>query len=303
MNSGIHEEDYRRIVDAIGPTHFLPNTCVEIVRPLQRQEPPKHVLFDFDGTLSLIREGWPKVMVPMMVEVLQATGTDESPQALYDLAFEFVAQLTGKQTIYQMIRLAEEVRKRGAAPEDPLIYKRMYHDRLMLRIADRREALRSGKVAPEEMLVPCAFDILEELSRRDVQLYLASGTDEHYVLEEARMLMLDSYFGSHIYGALDDCKAFSKAQVIERILRDNHVGGSALLGFGDGYVEIRNIKSVGGAAVAVASDEARRSGKPDPWKRDRLIGVGADLVIPDYRDFQPLLAYLWNEPADGTKVG
>ena len=29
-----------------------------------------HVLFDFDGTLSLIREGWPEVMVPMFVEML-----------------------------------------------------------------------------------------------------------------------------------------------------------------------------------------------------------------------------------------
>ena len=297
MNATDHEEDYRRVADEIGPARFLPNTSVEIVRPLPRREPPRHVLFDFDGTLSLIREGWPEVMVPMMVEILQATGTDESPDALRDLAFEFVAQLTGKQTIYQMIRLAEEVRKRGTEPEDPLIYKQMYHDRLMRRIADRREALCSGKATPEEMLVPGTFDILKELRRRGVQMYLASGTDEHYVVEEARMLMLDEFFGAHIYGALEDHKAFSKAQVIERILRENRVGGSALLGFGDGYVEIANIKSVGGAAVAVASDEAGRSGKPDPWKRDRLIGVGADLVIPDFRDFQPLLAYLWNEPA------
>ena len=29
-----------------------------------------HVLFDFDGTLSLIRQGWPEVMVPMFVEML-----------------------------------------------------------------------------------------------------------------------------------------------------------------------------------------------------------------------------------------
>ena len=72
--------------------------------------------------------------------------------------------------------------------------------------------------------------------------------------------------------------------MIERILRENAVDGASLLGFGDGYVEIQNIKAVGGVAVAVASDEAGRSGRPDPWKRDRLIGAGADIVIPDYRD-------------------
>ena len=52
----------------------------------------------------------------MMVEVLQATGTDESPEALAELAREFVMELTGKQTIYQMIRLAEEVPSAAARP-------------------------------------------------------------------------------------------------------------------------------------------------------------------------------------------
>jgi len=83
--------------------------------------------------------------------------------------------------------------------------------------------------------------------------------------------------------------------VIDRILKENEVPGEALVGFGDGYVEIQNVKAVGGVAVAVASEEAGRSGRPDPWKRDRLIGAGADLVIPDFRDFRPLVAYLWNE--------
>ena len=253
------------------------------------------MLFDFDGTLSLIREGWPQVMVPMMVEVLQETGTDESADALQQMVFEFVMQLNGKQTIYQMIRLAEEVRARGGTPQDPLVYKQVYHDRLMQRIAGRREALRCGKVPPREMLVPYSLEILEELRRRDVALYVASGTDERYVIEEARLLGLDKYFGPHIYGALVDYRTFSKALVIERILRENQVEGELLLGFGDGYVEIQNIKAAGGTAVAVASDEAGRSGKPDAWKRDRLIGVGADLVIGDYRDWRELLAYLWNE--------
>jgi hypothetical protein len=55
---------------------------------------------------------------------------------------------------------------------------------------------------------------------------------------------------------------------------------------------MENVKAVAGTAVAVASDEAGRSGKPDPWKRDRLIGIGADLVIPDYRDWRVLLKYV-----------
>jgi hypothetical protein len=78
--------------------------------------------------------------------------------------------------------------------------------------------------------------------------------------------------------------------VIERILRENAIPGDKLLAFGDGYVEIENTKEVGGLAVAVASDEAHNgSGRMDEWKRDRLSGVGADIVIPDYRDAAALL--------------
>src|SRR5690606_37943376 len=109
---------------------------------------------------------------------------------------------------------------------------------------------------------------------------------------------LTPYFGRHIYGALDDYKNFSKKMVIERILREDAITGTNLLAFGDGYVEIENTKEVGGLAIAVASDEANNgSGNVDAWKRERLLGVGADVVIPDYRDAEPLLAVLLGEAA------
>ena len=296
MNLDYYEEDYRRVVDHSGPQQFLPGSNIEVVCPRSRHAPPGHVLFDFDGTLSLIREGWPEVMVPMMVEILLATGTDETAEALGRIAGEFVMQLNGKQTIYQMIRLAEEVERRGGTPQPPAVYKQWYHDRLMEKITTRREALRSHSATPEEMLVPHSLAMLRQLRDRGARLYLASGTDQRYVVEEVRLLGLDEYFGLHVYGALDDYKSYSKAMVIRRILNENRVDGRSLVGFGDGYVEIQNIKSAGGTAVAVASDEARRSGKPDAWKRDRLIGVGADYVIPDYRDCRQLLDHLWNDP-------
>jgi phosphoglycolate phosphatase len=294
MTATYFEEDYRPVAATGGSGRFLPGTGIEIVRELGPRQPPRHVLFDFDGTLSLIREGWVEIMVPLMVETLVATGTDESRATLTSLAREFVMELTGKQTIYQMIRLAEEVRKRGGEPKEPAEYKQTYHDRLMERIAGRREALRSGQASPDEMLVPGSIELLDALQARGVELYVASGTDEAYVIEEVRLLGLDRYFGPYVYGAQDDIKAFSKAMVIERILKENRVPGELLLGFGDGYVEIQNIRTVDGVAVAVASDEAARSGKPDAWKRERLIGAGADIVIPDYQECRTLIEHLWN---------
>jgi len=292
MTATFYEDDYRPVATACVSGEFLPGTDIEIIHPIHREETPRHVLFDFDGTLSLIREGWVEIMVPLLVENLMATGTTESAEAIERLVREFVMELTGKQTIYQMIRLAEEVKKRGGTPLEPAQYKQMYHDRLMEKIASRREALRMGSASPNEMLVPDSRALLEALSERGLELYVASGTDEYYVIEEVQLLKLDGYFGPHVYGACDDYKAFSKAMVIDRIIKENRVPGSQLLGFGDGYVEIQNIKAVGGIAVAVASDEIGRSGKPDAWKRERLIGAGADIVIPDYKDYLPLLKYL-----------
>jgi phosphoglycolate phosphatase-like HAD superfamily hydrolase len=291
----VHENDYERRFSGERTSRFLPGTSIELIDEFEPGEPPRFAVFDFDGTLSLVREGWPEVMCPMMVEELRATGTDESDEELTQIAMDFIMELNGKQTIYQMIRLAEEIQKRGGTPQEPLEYKHRYHENLMRRIETRREGLRDGSKAAEEMLVPGTVQLLDELKNRHVSLYLASGTDENYVREEADLLGLTPFFGEHIYGACDDFKSFSKQMVIERILRENNVEGARLIGFGDGYVEIDNIKSAGGTAVAVASDEAARNGQPDPWKRNRLLGVGADLVIPDFSESAVLCRFLWKE--------
>jgi len=256
-----------------------------------------HVLFDFDGTLSLIRQGWPDVMVPMFVEMLPPR-PGETEADLARLAFEDIMRLNGKQTIYQMIQLADRVRERGGTPRDPLWYKHEYLTRLEVRIRHRIEALESGRSAPDDLLVHGSRSLLEELRRRNLPLYLASGTDEVFVRREADLLGLTPFFGSHIYGALDDYRKFSKKMVIDRILRDHQIPGSQLLAFGDGYVEIQNTKEAGGLAVAVASDEAANgSGRMDEWKRQRLLGVGADVVIPDFRDARALLDRILRTPA------
>lgn len=267
---------------------------IEILRPQLPRGRFRSALFDFDGTLSLIREGWPQVMIPMMVEELRRTGTSESDEQLSQAVEEFVMRLNGRQTIYQMIQLADEVKRRGGTPSDPLEYKHRYHDLLMARIQGRLYALETGRSTPEEWTVPGSHALLENLKRRGVRLYLASGTDLKYVRREAELLGLADYFGEHIYGALDDYQNFSKQMIIERILREERLQGEELLGFGDGFVEIQEIRKVGGVAVAVASDEVRRQGI-HRWKRDRLVSAGADLVIPEYRQGDRLLAYLFGE--------
>ena len=267
---------------------------MEILNPDLPRGRFRSVLFDFDGTLSLIREGWPQIMIPMMVEVLRGTGTSETDSQLTAAVEEFVMRLNGRQTIYQMMQLADEVRKRGGRPREPLAYKHRYHDLLMQRIDSRLAALQSGDATPEQYTVPGSHAFLEALRQRGLTLYLASGTDLKYVRKEADLLGLSTYFGEHIYGALDDYQNFSKKMVIERILGEHGLRGEELLAFGDGFVEIEEVKRVGGVAVAVASDEVRRQGI-NAWKRNRLVRAGADIVIPEYRQHARLLRFLFAE--------
>jgi phosphoglycolate phosphatase-like HAD superfamily hydrolase len=259
-----------------------------------------HVLFDFDGTLSLIRQGWPEIMVPMFVELLPRLA-GESEADVARLALDDIMRLNGKQTIYQMIQLAERIRQRGAEPREPLWYKHEYLRRLDVMIRDRVEGLRAGRLQPDDLLVYGTRQLLEHLHVRGLTLYLASGTDEPFVKDEAELLDVARYFSGRIYGARDDYQSFSKQIVIDRILHENAIPGERLLAFGDGYVEIENTKAAGGLAVAVASDEAHNgSGRMDDWKRQRLLGVGADVVIPDYRDAVPLLDWIFGRPAGGA---
>ena len=164
---------------------FLADTHIEIINPDIQRGRIRSVLFDFDGTLSLIREGWQGVMIPMMVEILQALDTGETEGELTAIVTEFVDRLTGKQTIYQMIELCAQVEKRGAQPLEPLAYKHTYLDKLWTRIAHRVVGRKEGAIAPLDMVVHGAFDVLENLGQRAIMCYLASGTDQPYVLDEA----------------------------------------------------------------------------------------------------------------------
>jgi len=265
---------------------------IEHLRPGVSAKHARVVLFDFDGTLSLIRAGWVDVMVPMMVEELLKLNTGESEESLRALVEDFVARLTGKQTMYQMIELADQVRARGGKPEDPLVYKRRYLDLLHTRIAHRLEELRSGNCSLEKYLVPGARRLLEALHARGLKMYLASGTDQQYMREEADLLDVSRYFEGRVYGALDDYKSFSKKILIQRLIAGAEATGDQFLGFGDGYVEIENVKEVGGVAVGVATDEPECA-RVNEWKRKRLAGVGADFIIPNFLCHEELLATLF----------
>jgi phosphoglycolate phosphatase-like HAD superfamily hydrolase len=266
---------------------------IEELNPDYRRGRFRFAIFDFDGTISLIREGWQGIMIPYFTEELAACpGAADIPRdALEEEARDFIYINTGKQTIYQCIELAERVKRLGGRERDPLDYKAEYHRRLLERIKSRIAELEAFPEKAPLHVVPGSFNILRALKERGIVMYLASGTDEVYVLKEARLLGVDGFFAG-IYGAQDDYRNFSKKLVIERIIREHKLQGEELIGFGDGYVEIENVKGVGGFACGVATNEVTRSGV-DQWKRNRLKASGADCIIPDFSETEKLLEYLF----------
>jgi phosphoglycolate phosphatase-like HAD superfamily hydrolase len=251
------------------------------------------VLFDFDGTLSLFREGWPRVMAGLGVEALRAAGAREPADELHALVEEGVMRLNGKPTLVQMEWLAAEVARRGGTPADPAEYKAEYTARLLRLVDGRTGAVESGRARPQEWAVPGAHALLAGLQHRGVPVYLASGTDAAFVLREVGLLGLADHFGPHVHAPVGDGDGFSKRAVIERVLTSG-VRGEELLGFGDGWVETEEVRRVGGVAVGVASDEEGR-GVVNAAKRERLLAAGADVIVPDYRHADALLAWLFGD--------
>src|SRR4051812_13627099 len=95
------------------------------------------VLFDFDGTLSLFREGWPRLMTDMMVGFLREAGNIEPRESLTLRVENFIMELNGRPAVFQMMRLAEEITVRGKTPLPAESYLREYDRRLLAMTADR----------------------------------------------------------------------------------------------------------------------------------------------------------------------
>ncbi len=254
----------------------------------------RHAVFDFDGTLSLIRAGWQKVMIAHFVRELEQTPTSESWEELSQVCRGFITRLTGKQTIYQMLQLVEEVSSRRGKHRLASEYKREYLNLFHKAIRPRLDALESKREPPAAYLVRNSIGLLEGLASRDVTCYLASGTDHEFVVDEVGLLGLTPFLEGRIYGAQEDYRLFSKKMLIKRILSENQLQGCELVTFGDGYVEIENTKEVGGLAVGIASLESGVSGW-DLWKKKRLLEVGVDILVPDWQEADLLLAYLFGE--------
>jgi rfaE bifunctional protein kinase chain/domain len=275
---------------------YIEGTEIEVIGELPSDLQIEHCIFDHDGTLSTLREGWEKIMEPMMVQAVLGPRYESADPTLFAKITKEVRSLidrtTGIQTLVQMQRLAELVRQAAFVDEKQILdehgYKRIFNEQLLKMIGKRMAKLESGELTPADFQIKNAMLLLQELHRRGVKLYLASGTDQPDVVAEAKAMGYADLFEGRIFGAVGDITIEAKKIVLDRIIYENDLVGPQFATFGDGPVEMRETRKCGGFSIGVASDEVRRSG----WnmaKRSRLIRAGANLIVPDFSQIPALL--------------
>ena len=267
-------------------------------------EPPpeldiRHVIFDHDGTISTLREGWEKIMQPMMMKAVLGAHYATADETLFHRAKnrvnEFIERTTGIQTIAQMHGLLDLIREFGLVPEEQIRsaaeYKGIYNEELKALVNLRLGKLDRGELDIDDFTLKGAVPFLRALQGAGLRLYLASGTDEDDVKQEAARLGYADAFDGGIYGSIGEVAKDAKKIVIERIMNEVHGAFGQLIAFGDGPVEMRETTRRGSYAVGIASDEMRRFGL-NIEKRSRLIRAGAHAIVPDFSQWEKLWGFL-----------
>ena len=242
------------------------------------------VVFDFDGTLSWIRHGWPRMMTGLFRRYYPTVGIADDAER--ERLFEgIVFGMNGQPTIQQMTTFVRAVKGCGGPEHDPEDLRAEFQAELDAAIARRVEAVRGGLKDRDAYVVHGARAILEWLRAQGLRLWVLSSSVQHRVREEAEILGLDGFFEDRIFGSTGDPRGFSKASVFAEILARTGGTGANVLSFGDGPVEMRDTRALGGIAVGVCTDEdVNGSGTVEAGKRAILLGAGAQVILPDFRD-------------------
>jgi rfaE bifunctional protein kinase chain/domain len=279
---------------------YLDNTEIEIIHRWKEKPEIEYAIFDHDGTISTMREGWELIMAPVMLRAVLGDRYHNADEALFRKVkirvAEYIDKTTGIQTLVQMKGLLGLIKEFGCVDESAMLdefgYKKIYNDELLKMVKEREIKYSNGELSIDDLTMKNAIPFLKKLHDSGIKLYLASGTDVDDVAAEARVLGYDNLFEGRIYGAVGDINKEAKKIVLDRIL--DTIGPSStgkVVTFGDGPVEIRETNKRGGITIGVASNELRRYGLNES-KRTRLIKAGADIVIPDFSQISQLLDLL-----------
>lgn len=255
---------------------------LEVVLSRSVDVPVRLAVFDFDGTLSLVRAGWLPIMLEMMLKHLEPTLTphEQREQLIPQLRTEILS-LNGQPTILQMERLAHSILTRGGTPEHPRYYFDEFAHDLRQTIDDRLTKLNRGEKTISDLALPGAHRFLEALASRNVTLVLASGTYRPDVIHELGKLGLSHFFEGRIYAPDDGPHVFSKQSVMAEWIAKTNCSPQEMVAFGDGVTEIRACSQLGGYPIGIVGEELNPF-VMDNEKSAQLKPAGVQLLTPNY---------------------
>ncbi|MFP4096375.1 MAG: PfkB family carbohydrate kinase [Cyclobacteriaceae bacterium] len=273
---------------------FYNESRLEVVENFKRETPLRFVMMDHDGTISVLREGWEDLMLDLMLRCIAGDSltrlSEADKQVLTSKVNQLISQTTGAPTIVQMEGLVEMVKREGYVEEEAVRtaedYKALYLEDLHRHVEKRIERFRKGELQIDDVTVKGVIGFIHRMKEKGLKLYLASGTDEEYVVREAEALGYADNFQGGIYGARPDGGS-AKRKVLLQLTLQEGVKAREIIVIGDGPSEIREGRKVGALCVGVASDELRRYGL-NLYKRERLIRAGSHIIIEDFSQLDQL---------------
>jgi rfaE bifunctional protein kinase chain/domain len=116
----------------------------------------RHAVFDHDGTVSTLRQGWEQIMAPVMMKAILGDRYETADEKLYEKVrrrvLEYIDRSAGVQTLVQMEALVGLVREFDLVPPDKILdrfgYKKCYNDALMVVVHEDRKSTRLNSSHP-----------------------------------------------------------------------------------------------------------------------------------------------------------
>jgi len=149
----------------------LPDSEIEIIRKWKNDLHIKYAIFDHDGTISTLREGWELIMAPVMIKAILGDMYKDAPMDVYakveERVKEYIDKTTGIQTLVQMVGLVDIVREFGYVPQEKILdghgYKKIYNDDLLQMVKVREQKFAAGELSIEDLTIKGAVPFLQKL--------------------------------------------------------------------------------------------------------------------------------------------
>ena len=150
---------------------FYPNSEIEIINSWPANTEIKYAIFDHDGTISTLREGWEQIMAPMMIKAIMGDKYLSADESLYNKVKERVAEMidktTGIQTLMQMSILIDLIKEFNIIPKNEILdthgYKKIYNDELIRLVKERENKLTRHELSVEDFTIKNAVKFLQNL--------------------------------------------------------------------------------------------------------------------------------------------